>query len=607
MLFPRMSGTRKSDSPLATFQRIERRQWRLSSTGILVTLILTLGIVSFAVPALIAEVGPDSSNIGLSMRALVGLVLLFDVYVIFQQRQIHLFRVQMAQQEALFRIIGENAADLIALVDMNGHRLYNSPSYEKLLGYSPEELARTSAYEQIHPDDCERVKNAAEEARRSGQGHRVEYRLRRKDGHWLTVESTASVVRDAKGNVQGLVIVNRDITERKQLEEQLYLSQKLEAIGRLSGGVAHDFNNLLGVIIGYSEALQTHISKDDSYREAVDEIQNAAKRAASLTQQLLAFSRKQVLEAKVLDLRIVLLEVEKMLRRVIGEDIDLRIVLPEQLGMIKADRGQMEQVILNLAVNARDAMPQGGKLIIEAENAELGAAEVARFRYVVPGRYVMLKVTDTGCGMDAELQSHIFEPFFTTKEKGKGTGLGLATVYGVIKQSGGYIWVDSELGRGSTFRIYLPEVQELADLTVKETIAPRPENKPRTILLVEDEQSLRKLTRTTLREAGYTVLEARDASEALGIATQTDSGIDLLLADVVMPGMSGPALAERLCPLRPAMKVLYMSGYTDGAAAAHGALDSGVSVLRKPFTRDQLIGRVEDMCGSAVIDARNFA
>jgi two-component system, cell cycle sensor histidine kinase and response regulator CckA len=596
MMWWRSTGDNESDGTGVGLRRIERRQWWLSSSGILVTLILTLGIASFAFPVLVPNVSAyDLNDINLAIRALFGLVLLFDVYVIYQQHQIHRFRIQLAQREELFRLISENAADMIAVVDVNGQRLYNSPSYEKFLGYSLEELAKTSSFEQIHPDDRKKVQEAAEEARHSGQGRRVEYRIRHRDGHWLTVESTASAVRDRRQNVQKLVIVNRDITERKQLEEQLYLSQKLEAIGRLSGGVAHDFNNLLGVIIGYSEALQQHIAQDDPFREAVDEIQNAGKRAASLTQQLLAFSRKQVLEPKVLDLKTVVVEVEKMLRRLIGEDIDLTIILPRKLGMIRADRGQIEQVLMNLAVNARDAMPRGGRLTIEAADAELGTAHVNRFRYVTPGRYVMLKVSDTGCGMDATLQAHIFEPFFTTKEKGKGTGLGLATVYGVIKQSGGYIWVDSEPGKGATFRVYLPEVQEPADTIPEEKIPVKLACGTRTILLVEDEPSLRKLARTILREAGYTVLEASDAIQAMEIAKETSSAIDLLLTDVVMPGMSGRALADELSPLRPEMRVLYMSGYTDGAIADHGVLESGISVLHKPFTRDELMRRVEEV------------
>jgi two-component system, cell cycle sensor histidine kinase and response regulator CckA len=584
----------------ARFRNIEHRQWWLLSSGIVVTILLTIGIISFALPVLNPQLNSYYSiNTSLAIHALVGLVLLFDVYVIFQQYQIYTFRKRMSEREKLFRLISENAADMIALVDAHGKRLYNSPSYGRLLGYSEEELQQTSAYEQIHPDDRALVAAAADEARKSGIGRRLEYRIRHKDGHWLTLESTASLVRD-HGKDEKLVIVNRDITERKQLEEQLYLSQKLEAIGRLSGGVAHDFNNLLGVIIGYSEALQKQMDADHPFREAVDEIQKAGKRAAALTQQLLAFSRKQVLEPKVIDLNIIVSDVEKMLHRLIGEDIELEIVLGESLGMVKADRGQIDQVILNLAVNARDAMPKGGKLVIETRNADLTAADVNRYRYVIPGPYVVLKVTDTGCGMDAELQSHIFEPFFTTKDKGKGTGLGLATVYGVIKQSGGYIWVESQVGKGTTFSVYLPRVEEPHETDTKRDFSQPAVRRSVTILLVEDEDSLRKLTASTLRAAGHTVLEAGEAAQALRVANQSDSPIDLLLTDVVMPGMSGQALASDLTALRPETKVLYMSGYTDGAVATHGVLQSGISFLRKPFSSEELIRRIDEILSVTV-------
>lgn len=589
-------GTTPSAPVDDSLRRIERRQWWLSSAGIVVTLLLSLGIVSFAAPMLLPAVDSYYS-IGTKseVRALVALVLLFDLYVVFQQLQIHRFRMRLTEREELFRLISENAADMIALVDADGRRLYSSPSYQKLLGYSFKELAETSAYEQIHPDDREAVIAAIATARQSGVGRRLEYRVRDKDGRWRVVESTASVARNHEKD-ERLVIVNRDITDRKQLEEQLYLSQKLEAIGRLSGGVAHDFNNLLGVIIGYGEALQREISEDHPLREAVDEIQNAGKRAALLTQQLLAFSRKQVLEPKVLDLNIVVAEVEKMLRRLIGEDIELKMVLSSGLGMVKADRSQIDQVILNLAVNSRDAMPKGGKLTLETSNAVLDEKDVNRFRYVVPGPYVLLKVTDTGCGMDAELQSHAFEPFFTTKESGKGTGLGLATVYGVIKQSGGYIWVESEVGMGATFKIYLPRVHEPSEITPQqESPTVNLRRSPRTVLLVEDEHSLRKLTRGTLVEAGHSVLEASDAFQAFEIAKQANFAIDLLLTDVVMPGMSGRVLADKLTAVRPDIQVLYMSGYTDGAVATHGVLESGISILRKPFTRDELTKCVDEV------------
>ena len=544
-------------------------------------------------PAFIPGLEAYSLDTSLAVHALVGLVLVFDLYVIFQQVQLFRVRKQIAEREELFRLITENAADMIAVVDGSGNRLYNSPSYQKLLGYSPEELRQTKGFEQIHPDDRPKVVEAAMEAKRSGVGRSVEYRIRHKDGHWVPLESTASVVRSSSGGVEKLVIVNRDITERKDLEKQLLLSQKLEAIGRLSGGVAHDFNNLLGVILGYSEELQKRIPPDDPYREAVDEIQNAGKRAASLTQQLLAFSRKQVFEPQVLDLKTIVAEAAKMLERLIGEDITLDIVPAQQIGTVKADRSQIERVILNLAVNARDAMPQGGKITIEMADVELDGTSPTLNRSVAPGPYVMLKVTDTGCGMDAELQSHIFEPFFTTK--GQGTGLGLATVYGVVKQSGGDISVESAPGKGTTFRIYLPRVSETAEKIQEAEPSGKIIPEHRTVLLVEDERALRKLTRKMLLEMGLTVLEAENAFQAIEIAKQTETPIDLLLTDVVMPGMSGWALAEMLSPQRPEMKVLYMSGYPDGVIAKHGVTEAGISILRKPFTRDELTRRVEDV------------
>ena len=589
-------GSRAAEFAGDHWRRSERRQWWLSSTGIAVSLILTSGIVCLLLPSMIPELGPSNNAVDtdIAVHSLVAIILLFDVYVVFQQVQLSRFRKQLAEREELFRLISENAADMIAVVDTSGQRLYNSPSYQKLLGYSQEELGKTSAFDQIHADDRTAVVDAANEARRTGMGRTVQYRIRHKDGRWLTLESTASVVRNRDGDVEKLVIVNRDITERKQLEEQLNRSQKLEAIGRLSGGVAHDFNNLLGLIIGYSEALQERVPPDDPYREAVDEIQNAGKRAAALTQQLLAFSRKQVLEPRNLSLNAIIVDIEKMLRRLVGEDIRIELLLAADTGTVKADRSQIEQVILNLVVNARDAMPDGGKLTVETGNCTLDRSTVLRHPYVIPGPYAMLKVTDTGCGMDAELQSHIFEPFFTTKEKGKGTGLGLATAYGVIKQSGGYIWVDSEVGKGTAFRIYLPEVNAVAE-AVPEVKAPAkvaPER--RTILIVEDERSLRKLTKKTLSDAGHKVFEAGDASEALEISRKTEGAIDLLLTDVIMPGMSGKKLADVLLTERPGIGVLYMSGYTDGEIATQGVLEQGTAILRKPFTRDELMRQVEN-------------
>lgn len=584
--------TATANSNPENWRRTEGLQWWLASTGILVTLLLTLGIASFVLPALIPGLGPYSIDADLAVHALVGLVLLFDVYVIFQQVQLFRARKQIAERDELFRLITENAADMIAVVDESGNRLYNSPSYQRLLGYSPEELRRTKGIEQVHPDDREKVIEAAIEAKRSGVGRSLEYRILHKDGHWVPLESTASVVKTSGGKVEKLVIVNRDVTERKDLERKLLLSQKLEAIGRLSGGVAHDFNNLLGVILGYAAELQKRIPPDDPYREAIDEIQNAGKRGASLTQQLLAFSRKQVFEPQILDLKTIVAEAAKMLERLIGEDITLDVVPAEQIGAVKADRAQIERVILNLAVNARDAMPHGGRVTIETADVEFDEANQILGCSIAPGPYIMLRVTDTGCGMDAELQSHIFEPFFTTKSQ--GTGLGLATVYGVVKQCGGDIAVESALGKGTTFKIYLPRVSETAEKIQALDPSEKVTLEHRTVLLVEDERTLRKLTRKMLTEMGLTVLEAENGFQAIEIAKRTGTPIDLLLTDIVVPGMSGWALAETLSSLRPEMKVLYMSGYPDGVVARNGITDTAITILHKPFTREELTRRVED-------------
>ena len=579
----------------AGLKRVEHRQWWLSFSGVIVTLLLTAGIVSLSVAIYMSQRQYwDELNIHIAVRSLVGMVLLFVVCVIYQQLQIHRFRMRLVDQEELFYVIGENAADMIAVVTVDGRRLYNSPSYEKLLGYSPEELERTSAYEQIHPDDIQAVIAAAQEARTTGVGHRLEYRIRHKNGEWRTLESTASAVRGPSDKVEKLVIVNRDITERRHLEQQLVLSQRLEAVGKLSGGIAHDFNNLMGVIIGYSEALQTSIGPDDSLREAIDEIQKAAKRAATLTQQLLAFSRKQVLEPKILGLNSIIADMQKMLLRLIGEDVALKFNACTGLGKVKADRGQIEQVILNLAVNARDAMPRGGELRIETANAELTEKDALRYRYVIPGPYVLVKVTDTGTGMDEKTQAHIFEPFFTTKEKGKGTGLGLATVYGVVKQSGGYIWLESAPGKGTTFRIFLPRAEGPEEKALSAVPSVERHEGPRAILLVEDEASLRKLTERTLKQEGYVVLQASNAEEAMELAAKPGGSIDLLLSDVIMPGMSGGDLAKKLSAQQPQMGVLFMSGYTDGAIEVHGDIKPGLVVLRKPFTKDTLLRAVDD-------------
>src|ERR1700689_3800371 len=365
-------------------RRIERREWLLWSSAILVTLLLTLGILSFSFPMLREYSGSfDSLHLSVAIRGLVGLVLLFDLYTIYQQVQIYRIRHQLVEREELFRLISENAADMIAVVDPSGRRLYNSPAYARILGYSNEELESTSFFEQVHPDDRQVAEQAAKEATSGSEGRTIQYRMRHKDGSWHVIESGASAILNAQNQVEKLVIVNRDVSERRQLEEKFRQAQKMEAVGRLSGGVAHDFNNLLGVIIGYAEYLQESLEAGNALRSSVDEILKAGKRAASLTRQLLAFSRQQVLDPKVLDLNGVVSDMEKMLRRVIGEDIELKTKLEPDLGKMKADQSQLEQIIMNLAVNARDAMPQGGKLVIQTENVVMDEEFVRQYSYPV--------------------------------------------------------------------------------------------------------------------------------------------------------------------------------------------------------------------------------
>jgi signal transduction histidine kinase/CheY-like chemotaxis protein len=423
----------------------------------------------------------------------------------------------------------------------------------------------------------------------------VEMEWKKKDGTPITVRCSGRTVKDENLVPAYFEVFAEDVTEKRILEKQLRMAQKMEAIGRLSGGIAHDFNNLLGVIIGYSRLLKKALSSEDLLCEHALEIEKAGQRAASLTKQLLAFSRQQVLTPAVLSLNALVSDMEKMLPRLLGEDINVSLALDPKLGNVKADQSQIEQVIINLAVNARDAMPSGGELKIETTNMELDLAYTRHHPGSRVGKYVMLAVTDTGTGMDATTLTHIFEPFFTTKELGKGTGLGLATVYGIVKQSSGYIWVDSAPGKGASFQIYLPLFEGHA---TQEAAKARPAERPgasECILLVEDAEPLRRLAQTFLESGGFRVQAAGSGEEALDVAARFRGNFDLLLTDVVMPGMNGRVLAEQLLPRQPGLKVLYMSGYTDSFIAGHGVLNPGTHLLHKPFTEEVLLAKVREI------------
>jgi signal transduction histidine kinase/CheY-like chemotaxis protein len=408
------------------------------------------------------------------------------------------------------------------------------------------------------------------------------------------VRLSSRVIREPNGErcFEGIV---ENVTEWRALETQLRQAQKMEAVGRLAGGVAHDFNNLLMVIKGHSELLMERTASEHPDFRKIDQIKKAADRAAGLTRQLLAFSRMQVMQPRVMDLNCTITEMGKMLPHLIGEDIELAILTKPELGHVKADAGQMEQVILNLAVNARDAMPEGGKLLIETSNVELDDAYARTHPPLISGRFVMLAVTDTGIGMNAATQAHIFEPFFTTKEKGKGTGLGLATVYGVVKQSGGFLWVYSELGKGTTFKIYLPRVDEVAETESEKKHKEEFARGSGTILLAEDEKEVREVTREFLELAGYTVIDAKDGADALTLAEKYTGKIELLVTDMVMPGIGGRELAKRLTVVRPGLKVIYMSGYSEYANFRNEDFELRNVMLQKPFTRAVLASAVHKM------------
>jgi PAS domain S-box-containing protein len=473
-----------------------------------------------------------------------------------------------------------------------GRFLSANAALARILGYdSPDQLLALDTARDVYADAAERQRLLDRDTYTDREYDEVEATWKRKDGGSVTVQLSVRAVRGTAGDVEYYETFVRDVTGQRQLERQLVQAQKMEAVGRLAGGIAHDFNNLLTVIMSYSELLLEDLPAAGPEREGVEQIRKAADGAGALTRQLLAFSRQQVLEPKVLTVNDVVTQTEKLLARLLGEDVEVVTSLAADLGSVRVDPGQLEQVIMNLAVNARDAMPDGGRLSIETENTEMDEAYVREHAIAQPGRYVMLAVSDTGMGMDELTKARIFEPFFTTKEPGKGTGLGLATVYGIVRQSGGFIWVYSEPSLGTSFKIYLPRVD--APLTqAARAAAPPPSRGAETILVAEDVAAVRAVTRQMLERQGYTVLEAPDGEAALKVAGAHQGTIHLLLTDVVMPGLSGRHLAARLTQLLPGVQVLYMSGYTDDAIVHHGVLQPGIAYLQKPFTPDALARKV---------------
>ncbi len=506
----------------------------------------------------------------------------------------------LIRSEGYFRTLTEYALDLITILDADGTIRFESRSIAAELGWAEEDYIGKNAFDFVHPEDSPRVMQAFLSALQAhGNTPILSFRFRHKDGSYRILEGRGNNLIDDPA-VAGIVFNSRDVTEKRRLEEQLLQSQKVQAIGQLTGGVAHDFNNILTAIIGYSDLTLPHLPTDSVIHSNVEEIRKAAHRAAALTRQLLAFSRKQVLQPRILNLGTVIAEMDKMLRRLLGEHIDLAAVSGEAVGNVKADLGQIEQVLLNLAVNARDAMPDGGALTIETSNVTLDASYAAARDEVEPGEYVMLAISDTGTGMSPEVLARLFEPFFTTKELGKGTGLGLATCHGIVKQSGGHIAVYSELGKGTTFKVLLPRVNEAAEPYVQEVVSDILPQGCETVLLVEDEPMLRELGLTVLEELGYRVFAAENGRDALRVVRENaGETIDLLLTDVVMPEMGGRELVDKLRPICPQTKVIFCSGYTEDAIFHSGGLEAGVFFLQKPYTVAAVARKVRDVLAAA--------
>ena len=502
----------------------------------------------------------------------------------------------LRRSEARYRSLVQSSVYGIYRSSLEGRFLDVNPALIAMLGYSsPEEVLLLDPEKDVfaQPEEHARL---IEEFRRSGRLDGFEVKWQRKDGRAITVRISGRAVSSADEPADVLEAIAEDVTDRRALEDQFRQAQKMEAVGRLAGGVAHDFNNLLMVISGYAEVILAGLDSEHHLYEKGRAIQLAADRATTLTRQLLAFSRKQLLELKVVDVNAIVDDMERLLRPLIGENVELITLRSPAAAHTRADAGQLEQVLMNLVVNAKDAMPAGGKLTIQTQTVVVDENHRGGQQFIRAGSYVMLSVSDTGMGMDRETQSRIFEPFFTTKEKGKGTGLGLSTVYGIVKQSGGYVMVQSELGRGTTFHIYLPLTEDAAEQHAV-AVPDFPSGGSETILLVEDEESVRQLVRDTLVAKGYHVIEGENGESGVAAATRHKGKIDLVITDVVMPGMGGREMIKHLAKVRPGARVLYLSGYTEDAIISDGSIESGTAFLQKPFTLQNLSRKVREVLG----------
>jgi len=496
--------------------------------------------------------------------------------------------------EEHFRSLIENAADVISILDSTGRIVYESPSHMRVLGYPEGHLIGMNGFDLIHPDDIERVqKQFSSLLERPGDIEDINFRFRHMNGTWRHLEGTGANLLHIE-NVKGIVVNYRDITDRHQLEDQLHQAEKMKAVGQLAGGVAHDFNNLLTIINGYCDLLAIEDLPED-ISASIEQIHKAGERAARLTSQLLTFSRKQLIKPEIVDLNALIKDHNKMLRRLLGEDIVISILPGPESGLINIDPGQMEQIIMNISINARDAMPFGGRLTIETSNIDFDDSIINSQAEMQPGPYTMLAISDNGVGMEESIRSRIFEPFFTTKGRGKGTGLGMSTVYGIVKQNNGFIYVYSEPGKGTTFKVYFPRVEKDGK-KVKSSIADLTDlHGTETILLAEDEAGVRNITRSILSQSGYNVIIAENGIEAMQRFEEYSGDINMLLTDVIMPLMSGRELAEKMRSKQPDLKILFISGYTDDVIAQHGVLDDDVEFIQKPYSPTALAKKVKEV------------